>query len=231
MPLDVLVMPLWKYLAGDYVTASERLAYESGRPDLYRRSTARPDAVPDQARAYVQHLRNDMIALWEQASRWRDAGEVAVSEMLPREAWHALRAFAANLEYPVQDFAFDMAAHRHPALTEIWANQKPTKYPHLIRHHDNAGFYLPFEFEAPFELEIWEGVDHLLTGSSVRLLNELNDLGTKLNLRHDLAQMRDAGQMLADGPMQLVQWGWMVMRYAARMSVQRRLPLIFDGSV
>ncbi len=53
---------------------------------------------------------------------------------------------------------------------------KPTRFPHLIYHEDNIGFYLPIDFEKP----LWnEGTASI--GSSIRLKGELDVIKNYMN--------------------------------------------------
>lgn len=67
-------------------------------------------------------------------------------------------------------------------------------------------------------------------GSSVRLLGELEVLRERLGMTRDWGELKSGEPMAADGdPLDLVKYGWGVLHYAARVSVEKKLPIIFDG--
>src|SRR4029079_11486207 len=49
-------------------------------------------------------------------------------------------------------------SEEHPSLLCLYNLDAPTRYPHLIDHSDNAGFYLPCDFNSPLRcLEFLDG--------------------------------------------------------------------------
>src|SRR5688500_1459538 len=115
MSLDVFVMPLSRYLAGDFTTATERFAREQGIP-YSRLGGGKPGLPIDEARQFVRSRRSQLSAQLGPEIRWRDEGDTVFAEQFDFDAWHALRAYAANVTRPVSDFAFDVESHQHPAL-------------------------------------------------------------------------------------------------------------------
>lgn len=231
MALDVFVMSLSRYLAGDFTTATERFAREQGIP-YSRLGGEKPDWSIDDAREYVRSLRMQLSLQLGLEICWRDEGETVFAEQFSFDAWHALRAFAADLTRPLSGFRFDGESHRHPALHPIWLGEVRTPYEHLIIHSDNNGFYLPTDFDGPFVLEMYEGVDEgrqPRVGSSLGLLRELNDLGRRLGLTRDCGEEGWTEQFVRDDPLELPKRGWTFMRSCARLSVSHGLPIIFDG--
>jgi hypothetical protein len=67
-------------------------------------------------------------------------------------------------------------------------------------------------------------------GSSVRLLSELEVLKDRLGMTRDWGDLKSGESIASDGdPLDLVKYGWGVLHYVARASVEKRLPIIFDG--
>jgi hypothetical protein len=67
-------------------------------------------------------------------------------------------------------------------------------------------------------------------GSSVRLLAELDELNRSLQVPRDWGSVPDGETIVPeDDPWIDVKYGWGVLRYAARVSVEKRLPIVFDG--
>ena len=79
---------------------------------------------------------------------------------------------------------------------------------------------LPVDFPKPFAVPLGEGpTPGPVAGSSIKLLRELNALLPRID-----AAMKTSGDAVAR-----VKSGWTFMQECARLSVQHRLPIIFDG--
>jgi hypothetical protein len=52
-----------------------------------------------------------------------------------------------------------------------------------------------------------------------------------MGMERDLGDLAAAGEHFAarGGPLARVRYGWAFMRQVARLSVERRLPIVFDG--
>jgi len=229
-PLFVYVMPLWRYLAGDAPGAA-RAGAATGDPQ-------RRAIQPTRAKLFVRHLRRGFHGLTRGAGRWRDEGEAVFALPFDVDAWRGLQAFAADQQYPLPTFHFGRHADRHRGLRAVWDGAH-SAYVHLIKHHANRGFYLPIDFARPIEIATGRGGDDdeddgdatVIAGSSVRLLRELNLLGPRIGMDRDLGELADAGEPFAlrSEPLARVKYGWAFMRHVTRLSVQHRLPIIFDG--
>ena len=98
MVLDVYVMPLWRYLA---------------REDEWERGTFAADPAnralsvsPAEARSFVARLRYGFRDVSRNAMRWHDKGATVFARPFDLASWNALRAFAADQQYPVPGFNF-----------------------------------------------------------------------------------------------------------------------------
>jgi hypothetical protein len=109
-----------------------------------------------------------------------------------------------------------------PLLVAIWDGEQPTRFPHLINHQADGGYYLPVDFAEPIWLEAEEEPtedededdDHFISfGSSVGLQRELAELDTMLQ------QARVPSQSSVVRCLQ-------VLRTAADQSVANELPII-----
>ncbi len=149
-------MPLHRYLAGDFKTSTEQFMERLGASAKYVRVGGKPSASLDEAREFVRALRVRLRQSLGQEIRLRDEGETVHVRQLHRDAWHALRAFAADQQAPVVGFAFDGESHKHPNLAPIYRG-KPSAFVHLIRHGDVNGMYLPCDFDRPFEMPLFDG--------------------------------------------------------------------------
>ena len=107
-------------------------------------------------------------------------------------------------------------------LADIWDEEAPTKFPHLIKHQGDGGYYLPVDFAEPIWVEYdedvnddeasYEGENAVSFGSSVALLRELTEL-------EELFQHNNVPM---GGPRQALQ----VLKTAAEQSVNHTLPII-----
>ena len=106
-------------------------------------------------------------------------------------------------------------------LADIWDEEAQTRFPHLIKHRGDGGYYLPIEFPEPIWVEYGDGDDEdegleqdntVSFGSSVALLRELNEV-------EGLFQRNNVP---AGGPREALQ----VLKTAAEQSVNNGLPII-----
>ncbi len=107
-------------------------------------------------------------------------------------------------------------------LADIWDDEVPTRFPHLIKHQGDGGYYLPVEFAEPIWVEYGEGdedededfeEDNAVSfGSSVALLRELTEVEELLN----------RGKVPMGGPREALQ----ILKAAAEQSVNTGLPII-----
>ncbi len=222
MTLDVYVMPLWRYLAGDDEGVQARVSADAGSREL--------SVSPAEARSFVARLRHGFRDVSRNAMRWNDRGDAVFARPFNVQSWNALRAFAADQQYAVERFNFGRESHRHPGLHEVLYGGA-SAFLHTVKQHDTGGFYLPVDFPRPLELTVREDASStILAGSSVALLRELNVLGPRVGLDRDLGELRP-GEVFAvrPEPLQYVKYGWAFLHHVARLSVQHRLPIILHS--
>ena len=106
-------------------------------------------------------------------------------------------------------------------LADIWDEEAQTRFPHLIKHQGDGGYYLPIEFPEPIWVEYGddddddEGLEQDNTvsfGSSVALLRELTEVEA----------LFQQNNVPAGGPREALQ----VLKTAAQQSVDTGLPII-----
>ena len=105
-------------------------------------------------------------------------------------------------------------------LADIWDDEAPTRFAHLIKHQGDGGYYLPVDFAEPIWVESdmeeeqsgFEEDTAVSFGSSVALLRELSELEALL----------DQNRIPPSGARQALQ----VLKAAAETSVQTSLPII-----
>jgi hypothetical protein len=139
---------------------------------------------------------------------------------------YQLRQIAAHLEQgrdiaPLLEASPPVDGEPDPLLVAIWDGEQPTRFPHLINHQADGGYYLPVDFAEPIWLEAEEdepsddeGEESFISfGSSVGLQRELAELAGLL---------QQAGIPSQSAPFRCLQ----VMRQAADQSVSNDLPII-----
>jgi hypothetical protein len=111
-----------------------------------------------------------------------------------------------------------------PLLVAIWDGEQPTRFPHLINHQADGGYYLPVDFAEPIwleaedepaddEEEAEDDEPFISFGSSVGLQRELAELAGLLQQANVPAQSSVARCL-------------QMMRTAADQSVANELPII-----
>mgnify|MGYP001053433949 CR=1 FL=1 len=139
---------------------------------------------------------------------------------------YQLRLLAAYIEKgqdiaPLRNFNPESAHEPDPLLAAIWEGEEPTRYPHLINHQADGGYYLPVDFAEPIWLEFDQDEDEandlqepvVSFGSSVALQRELVELE---------AQLQQHGIATNSAPYRCLQ----VLRTAVDQSVANDLPII-----
>jgi hypothetical protein len=193
--------------------------------------TARPD---EDREAYEE----DREWLQEVQDLLREEGvEVDLLSQPGTEVWeggigsfydlYQLRRLAAHLERgeDVQTLLAGASADGEDVddlLADIWDDEAETRFPHLIKHQGDGGYYLPVEFAEPIWVEVeydeddngevFEQDNAVSFGSSVALLRELTEV-EELFMRSDIPM---------GGPRQALR----VLRTAAEQSVNTGLPII-----
>lgn len=138
MPLNVYVMPLVLYLAAKIEPALLSADGEHHAGASHQRAEARVKTIQE---SLTQTLGVEV--------RWPDEGGVAFTESTERRMLHALRSLAAWHEYPMEkEFVLLADPRDHRSLQKVY-NGEQTRYPHLMRHSDNRGFWLPVDYPEP----------------------------------------------------------------------------------
>ncbi|RMG94726.1 MAG: hypothetical protein D6705_15450 [Deltaproteobacteria bacterium] len=212
VPLDLYVMPLSRYLAGEFDPPPPP-------PGETRYGRTRPADSPEEARRRVAAMWRHMSDTLGREVRWRDDGDVVFAASTDVRWLHGLRAVAAHGEYPRRigplrlGFRLPRDPRHHRGLRRIY-DGAPTSYPHLMRHSDNRGFWLPIEFDDPMECgepQWWK------VGSAVRLSRELDAVAREV-ARPRVGRVRAQIERFLD-----------LFRSAAATAVSARLPIVIEG--
>lgn len=197
-------MPLYRFFTGEY-EAFEPLP-EGQLPETCDEATAR---------ARVATLQADLSQAAGMEVSWPDEGETALRRQMQARHLHALRSFAAHLEYPSKFLVFEQRfrvlddPREHKGLRKIYDGQ-PTVFEHLMRHSDDRGFYFPVDFPAP------------ATTSEVKWWK----IGSTLRLREELQRIEDR---FDDTTPLLVRDTCTLLEEVCAVSAERHLPLIWQG--
>ncbi|PLS79883.1 MAG: hypothetical protein CYG59_10935 [Chloroflexi bacterium] len=107
-------------------------------------------------------------------------------------------------------------------LADIWDDEVSTRFPHLIKHQGDGGYYLPADFAEPIWVDYGEEEDDeeesmnedtaVSFGSSVGLMRELTEV----------EQLFQQANVPPGGPRNALE----VLRTAAQHSIDNGLPII-----
>ena len=229
MGLDVFVMPLWKFKAGDFTSPIESAL--GVRPKY-----ATPDGIVEQptsvswwarwrAKREVAAIRKAVAKTNRTEVRWNDEGGMVFSCQWPHFA--PIRAYATWLDCRDRLAEFttppDDDYYKHPALEQ---EVEKLSCPHLVQHGLYSGYFLPCDFEVMGDVEPYKifgqwPASHSV-GSSPRLLRELDFVQEHL-------QVPDGDEYDQADPLSRVKEDYAQLREIAELSVRHGLPIIFWG--
>jgi hypothetical protein len=227
--LDVYVMPLWRFKAGDFRSPIE--AATGIRPKIVTANGIEEQLarvgwlVRWRARRQVAAIRKAVAAANGARIKWSDDGGVVYAEQ--SFGFEPLRAYAKWLDcrdrFPEFDPPPDGDYYKHPVFA---TKVQRLSCPHLVEHDCYSGYFLPCEFGRMAHVEPymifgrWPAPRSV--GSAPRLVRELNTVQSKLELPEDY----DYG---ADDPLLAVKAAYLQLRRVAELSCQHGLPVIFWG--
>jgi hypothetical protein len=139
---------------------------------------------------------------------------------------YQLRQSAAHLEQgrdiaPLLQAELPADGEPDPLLVAIWDGEQPTRFPHLINHQAEGGYYLPVDFAEP----IW------LEAEDEEALEEEGDepyisFGSSIGLQRELAELVDLLQQAGVPAQSSLFRCARALREAADQSVANDLPII-----
>lgn len=198
MPSRLLVMSMHRYLAGV-------------RPE--RADPLHADLL-DESRARVAAIRAALEADIGSPAGWDDERDEMEAFAYTPHDLHAVRSLVAHHEHPPRRLlrrpSFRLLAdpREHPSLRKIFSGA-PTQFPHMMRHSDDRGFFLPVAFAAPsrcHEPEWW-------------------NLGSSDGLRAELTR----AEPLVEDQKETLGEMFSRLREAVERSCVLQLPLILEG--
>lgn len=253
MGLDVYVMPLWRFKAGDFTSPIEqnlgikptivslsappappsppwywRLLAKIGVVEIiYPDEEELPDATEIRARAVeeVEAMKAELTRQTGQPVDWKDEGVVVYGEQY--RGGDLLRAFAAWHDHRAEMPRFDADAPeaRHP----VWQLPEPARrrFPTLVKHSLYVGYLLPMAFEGVHTVEPFKMGGwydaHHDVASSLTIQRELTDF---------LAFVETLPPEAGDKPtrtIEAVRWCAEELQRVCALSIAHELPVIFYG--
>jgi hypothetical protein len=229
--LDVYVMPMWRFKAGDLTTGVQRqfadrativsplgfLRLQNIKATLARRSAVR------QVRAVVKEAEQSLGARLQ----WRDEGEVVFSQ----QAWwgfEALRAYAKWLDLKDQFSVFEDPPesnfYKHPAL-KFEAPARQFRYSHIIDHSCYAGYYVPCHFDRVVYVDSYQAYGRFTFQRSFGSSYTLND--QLCSLEREMPQ--DDDPVVSESSRSAITAGFETLKDLCGHSLLHKLPIVFWG--
>ena len=232
MGLDVYVMPIWRFKAGDFATALEgwgMLPTIRVTPGgMFQRDSDKPPGIFTRwkAKRARRCLQREIEAEIGHPVSWNDDGDVAYTQQ--SGGFESLRAFAKWLDYrdmlPTFDLPPEGNYYNHPVVSA--EPPRPLTYPQIVEHSCYSGYYIPTDLERIVYVEpysSWGGVmfKHSV-GSSIRLLKELGQLSGVLGITTEY-------EWQETDPLNEVKASFAQLYEVAKISVATNLPIVFYG--
>jgi hypothetical protein len=231
MALDVYVMPIWKFKAGDFESPLEALGVSpviiSSDGSMQRKTSSRPGLVTRwKAKRETRRLRREIEKEIGHPVSWNEDGATAYSDQAP--PFEPLRAFAKWLDYrdmfPTFDAPPEDDYYKHPVMSNKLT--RPLTYPQIVNHSCHTGYFIPTDLDRVVFVEpfvAWGRFEFKHSvGSTMRLLNELQHLGEVLNVKRD-------HQWEKDDPLAMIKSDFSQLYSIALISSEKNLPIIFYG--
>jgi hypothetical protein len=113
-----------------------------------------------------------------------------------------------------------------PLLVAIWDGEQPTRFPHLINHQADGGYYLPVDFAEPIWLEAEDEPAADAEEEDAEDDEPFISFGSSVGLQRELAELAGLLQQANVPSQSSVARCLHVMRTAADQSVANELPII-----
>ncbi|MCS6840641.1 MAG: hypothetical protein NZ699_13580 [Roseiflexus sp.] len=186
----------------------DREQYESERDWLIKvQDLLREEGVD------VDLLANPGVEIWEGGiERYRDLLLLRLIAIYLENGRDIKPLLAPNFEFDEEP---------DPLLAAVWEDKQPTRFPHLIKHQGEGGYYLPADFPEPIwiEEESEEEEDTPIEESVV-------SFGSSVALQRELVELEGMLDQAGVKPRHPVRRCLRVLREAADVSVAHDLPII-----
>lgn len=240
MSIDVYVMPLWRYYAGDYTSPLAAMMMAKGGPRPKRLNPLTGEITPGprehdvgfvekwKARSRVRRVAAAARKVNGSKIQWRDDGDCVHRAQV--HSIDALRAYDAWLSCRDLSPAFEPAVpgkwHEHPAFKLRHQQGRPPLCPHWLAASGN-GLILPCDFAVPAVIQSieFQGMQfRVMAASAKRVAAELDRLNTQLRAPNTLDAARH-GQ----SPLLNVYEGYLEARRPVDLCLKHGLPMIYDA--
>ena len=253
MALDVYVMPLWRFKAGDFTSPIEaslgiepvvitladsplpptpwylRLLLSLG---LVERVQPPPEPSSEQRRAAatreVDALKSQLTQMIGVPIEWSDRGGIHYNEQFGQPV--VMRAFASWHDHRDELPRFTAPPERNYYKHPVWSLPKPrkTRFPTLIEHNLNTGYLLPVSFEGVHRVEPFKIMDRWEffhhVASTQAMLREASDLLAFVTA------VADGGDTVSEsGLLDDIRWHAAELKRMCELSIEHNLPVIFYG--
>jgi hypothetical protein len=109
-----------------------------------------------------------------------------------------------------------------PLLVAIWDGEQATRFPHLINHQADGGYYLPVDFAEP----IWLEAEDEPAEDEDEEDDQFISFGSSVGLQRELAELDTLLQQANVPPQSAIVRCLQVLRTAADQSVANDMPII-----
>ncbi|WP_252852526.1 hypothetical protein [Aeoliella straminimaris] len=231
MSLDVYVMPMWQFKAGDVESAVQQLLGGQSKvitpqgifsPQRIKSLFARRKAK-QQVRQIVAEAEKELKTTIE----WQDEGDVVHSQ---QASWgfEALRAYAKWLDLqdhlPTFDDPPEDNFYKHPAT--VWDGEpRNFRFSHIIDHSCHSGYYVPCRFDRVVFVEPFQSFGKFTFyhsfGSSYALADQLRTIEPHIP--------SDKDSSISESTRELITAGFETLREFSAKSLEHKLPIVFWG--
>lgn len=253
MALDVYVMPLWRFKAGDFTSPLEEtlgikptvisLAAPSlPRAPWYLRLLAkigilqyvpRPrEASPEERRAAavreVDALKAQLSELIGAPVEWSDTGGIYYNRQFHGPA--VIRAFAAWHDHREELPEFTSPPEGNYGKHPVWSLPKPAerRFPMLVEHNLHTGYFVPVPFDGLYRVEPFKVLDHWELFHDVASTQTiLRELAGFLELIANVPEVREPEH--GSIPVSDARWCAQELQRICTLSIEHGLPVIFYG--
>ncbi len=233
MGVDVFVIPLWRFKAGDFSTTTADLLGGKVKTvglDGSIRSSARPKRVGLRRRLGAKREVKQLATMVSRGNRtkirWRDVGEKVFSEKAHGD-YSELRAFAAYVDARQKDPGINTPADGKFSSLPLWKRARDSgggSFPHIIQNSLFCGFILPVDFARPVLVQTQATARgptiFWFASSAPRVLGELRRIEAEV-IRAEHFRAVNGREKIAASAAQL--------RRACEKAIAVGLPVVFYG--
>jgi hypothetical protein len=231
MSLDVYVMPMWRFKAGDVETATQRLFGSRSNvltpQGIISLKRIKGFLTRRKAKREVRRILAEAERTLNVHLEWHDEGDVVLAQ---QASWgfEALRAYAKWLDLrdhlPTFDDPPGNDFYKHPA--KMWDVEPRTfRFSHIIDHSCHSGYYVPCRFDRVVFVEPFKSFGDFTFyhsfGSSFTLADQICKLEQYIPSEDGCDVSNSAGW--------LIRAGFDTLKEFSAKSIEHGLPIVFWG--